>query len=54
MKTNDFYFWLGAELESVSFEEFERRIEDDREKRFAFLDVREQEPGAIEDEGLGG
>lgn len=48
MKTNDFYFWLGsdAELESVTFEEFERKIEEDRQRRFAFLDVREIEDDA--------
>ena len=56
MKTSDLYFWLGAdaELESVTFEEFERHIEDDRQRRFAFLDVREQEPDRISDEGCGG
>lgn len=39
---NDLYFWLGAdaELENVTFEEFERKIEADRQLRFAFLDVR--------------
>ena len=56
MKTSNLYFWLGAdaELESVTFEEFERYIEGDRQRRFAFLDVREQETGGISDEGYNG
>ena len=53
MKTSNLYFWLGAdaELESVAFEEFERRIDDDRQERFAFLTIREHVIEGTSDEG---